>query len=121
LFITIGLPIGCYAFAFLCNDVSGCPAPSLLSPSKLFSPPILSNKTPFAHALDTLKAEVGWPGFAGLISTEAALGTFAWYALSLLLYVILPATEVDGVELKSGGKLKYRLNGKLHITDDLES
>jgi len=119
LLITIGLPIGCYAFAFLCNDVSGCPAPSLLSPSKLFSPPILSSKTPFAHALDTLKAEVGWPGFAGLISTEAALGTFAWYALSLLLYVILPATEVDGVELKSGGKLKYRLNAFLSAVTTL--
>lgn len=110
--ISFGLPIGCYAFTFLCNDVSGCPAPSLLSPSKLFTPPALSYKSGFQHALDTLKAETGWPGFSGLISVEAALGTLAWYAFSLLLYIILPASEVDGVELKSGGRLKYRFNGE---------
>jgi len=114
--ISFGLPIGCYAFAFLCNDVSGCPAPSLLNPSKLFSPPVLSNKAPWQHALDTLATEVGWPGFSGLLNTEAVLGTAAWYGLSFLLNAILPATEVEGVELRSGGRLKYRLNTFLTAT-----
>jgi len=108
--ISFGLPIGCYAFAFLCNDVSGCPAPSLLSPSKLFTPPSFSSQTPWEHALGTLAHEVGWPGFSGLISIEAVLGTLAWYALSLLLYVLLPAQEMEGTELRSGGRLKYRMN-----------
>ncbi|SMR52141.1 unnamed protein product [Zymoseptoria tritici ST99CH_3D1] len=108
--ISFGLPIGCYAFAFLCNDVSGCPAPSLLSPSKLFTAPALSNKSGFQHALDTLATEVGWPGWTGLLNTEAVVGTLAWYAISLLLYAILPAQEVEGVELSTGGKLKYRFN-----------
>jgi len=110
--ISVGLPIGCYAFAFLCNDVSGCPAPSLLSPTTLFTPPALSTRSGTQHALETLKAEVGWPGVAGLINTEAVVGTLVWYGLSLLLYVLLPASEVEGVELRSGGRLKYRFNGK---------
>lgn len=111
--ISFGLPIACYAFGFLCNDVSGCPPPSLLSPSKLFTPPTLSNKAPWQHALDTLKAEVGWPGWSGLINTEAVLGTLFWYGLSLLLYVLLPAQEVLGTELRTGGRLKYRFNAFL--------
>lgn len=113
LLISIGLPIGCYAFAFLCNDVSGCPAPSLLHPSTLFSSPPLSSQSGFDHTLDTLKREVGWPGFAGLISAQALLGTLGWYALSLVLYALLPAQEVEGVELKTGGRLMYRLNCRL--------
>ncbi|KAK4541722.1 c-5 sterol desaturase [Oleoguttula mirabilis] len=108
--ISFGLPIGCYAFAFLCNDVSGCPAPSLLSPRKLFTPSILSTQSGWQHALGTLKHEVGWPGFTGLINTEAVLGTLGWYGLSLLLYVLLPAQEVEGVKLRTGGRLKYRFN-----------
>lgn len=58
-----------------------------------------------------LKAEVGWPGWAGLVNLEGFLGTLAWYALSVVLLGLLPAYEVEGVELKIGGKLKYRLNG----------
>ncbi|KAL9535889.1 Delta(14)-sterol reductase [Sphaerulina musiva] len=111
--ISFGLPIACYAFGFLCNDVSGCPPPSLLSPAKLFTPPTLSNKAPWQHALDTLKADVGWPGWAGLINTEAVLGSLFWYGLSLLLYVLLPAHDVLGTELRTGGRLRYRFNAFL--------
>ncbi|KAF2774021.1 ERG24, C-14 sterol reductase [Teratosphaeria nubilosa] len=108
--ITFGLPLVCYAFAFLCNDVSGCPAPSLLSPRKLFTAPPYSTLSGWQHGLETLKKETGWPGWSGLINAEAALGTLGWYLLSLLLYIILPAQEVEGTVLRSGGRLKYRLN-----------
>ena len=111
--ISFGLPIACYAFAFLCNDVTGCPAPSLLSPRKLFTPDVLSRQAGWEHALDVLKKEVGWPGWTGLINTEAVLGTLFWYGLSLFLYVLLPAQEVQGTELRTGGRLKYRFNGML--------
>lgn len=107
------LPIVTYLFAFLCNDVSGCPAPSLLDPKKLFTPPALSTQTPWQHALDTLAREVGWPGLTGLVSWQALAGTLGWYGLSLALYRILPAQEVKGVELASGGRLGYRLNCEL--------
>ena len=59
-----------------------------------------------------LQQETGWPGFAGLVSLEATAGTLAWYGMSLLLYVLLPATEADGTELRSGGRLMYRMNCK---------
>jgi Delta14-sterol reductase len=108
--ISFFLPIVCYAFAFLCNDVSGCPAPAILSPRSLFTPPTFSRQSGWEHALDVLKKETGWPGFTGLLNMEAALGTAAWYLFSLLLYVVLPAQEVEGVELRSGGRLTYRLN-----------
>ncbi|KAK1815800.1 erg24, C-14 sterol reductase [Friedmanniomyces endolithicus] len=114
--LTFGLPFVCYAFVFLCNDVSGCPAPSLLTPSKLFAPPALSTRSPRQHALDTLKRETGWPGLGGLINAEAVLGTLAWYGWSLLLHVLLPAQEVEGTELATGGRLKYRFNGTSRVS-----
>nr|UBX54518.1 delta(14)-sterol reductase [Aspergillus sp.] len=33
--ITFGLPLLLYAFAFACNDVSGCPVPTFLQPQDL--------------------------------------------------------------------------------------
>jgi hypothetical protein len=97
--ISFGLPILVYVFAFACNDVSGCPAPSLLHPRSL--------------NLETLKREVGWHGPSTLLNTNAALGVAGYYLLSLTLYAFLPAQTMEGVELDSGGKLKYRFNGKL--------
>ncbi|KAK4982033.1 c-5 sterol desaturase, partial [Elasticomyces elasticus] len=94
--ITFGLPIGCYAFAFLCNDISGCPVPSLLHPSNL--------------TLDKLKRETGWPGFTGLLNTETVIATLGYYLFSLALYALLPGQEVQGTELRSGGRLKYKFN-----------
>jgi delta14-sterol reductase len=99
--ITFGLPILLYIFAFGCNDISGCPAPSLLSPKTL--------------SLETLKAEVGWPedGIRGLVTWEAMGWTLAYYLFSAVLYTVLPAQDVEGTELASGGRLMYRLNGEL--------
>lgn len=80
----------------VCNDVSGCPAPSLLHPTTL--------------NLDKLKQETGWPGFSGLINTQAVVATLGYYFLSLVLNFVLPAQEVEGTELRGGGRLKYRFN-----------
>jgi Delta14-sterol reductase len=96
--ITLGLPTLVYAFLFACNDVSGCPAPSLLSP-KTFT-------------LDKLKQDINWQGWHTFINPNAFYATLGWYAFSLLLYTILPATEVEGTALRSGGRLKYRFNSK---------
>lgn len=94
--ISFGLPVLVYVFTFLCNDISGCPAPVLLSPSKF--------------SFDQLKKEVGWTGIEGLLNTNAVLGTLGYYLLSLTLHAFLPGTEVQGTELRSGGKLSYRFN-----------
>ena len=102
--ISFGLPTLLYLFAFACNDISGCPAPSLLRPKTL--------------DLETLKQEVGWPdeGIWGLGSWEATGWTLAYYLFNAVLYAVLPATEAQGVELSSGRRLKYRLNGERNRT-----
>ncbi|PHH83267.1 hypothetical protein CDD82_2687 [Ophiocordyceps australis] len=96
--ISFGLPILVYVFAFACNNVSGCPPPSLLSPRTL--------------SLDQLKREVGWPqdGLSGLASFKATAALVGYYLLNLILYRILPAHEVQGTVLASGGRLNYRFN-----------
>jgi delta14-sterol reductase len=95
--ISFGLPVLVYVLTFFCNDISGCPAPSLLHPSRL--------------DLNQLKKEVGWTGFGALLNWQAFAGTLSYYLLSLTLYRVLPGEEVNGVALKSGTKLKYRFNG----------
>jgi hypothetical protein len=101
-----------YLFAFVCNDISGCPAPSLLHPQKLFTAPLLSTKSGWQHGTDVLKQEVGWPGWTGLINIEATIATLGWYGLSVALWALLPAYEIEGTELRTGGRLKYRMNGR---------
>ncbi|EFQ98015.1 Delta(14)-sterol reductase [Nannizzia gypsea CBS 118893] len=96
--LVLGLPILIYIFPFLCNDISGCPAPSLLSPS--------------SFSLEKLKIEVGWPenGIRGFYSTEATLYVLGYYLLSLVLQVFLPGREPEGVVLACGSRHKYKFN-----------
>lgn len=90
-----------YLGAFLVNDVSGCPPPSLLHPKGL--------------TLQTLKEETGWPsnGVLGLFSLKATLATLGYYLVTLLLAQVLPGGECQGPELKIGGRLWYKLNGMI--------
>ncbi|KEZ42626.1 Delta(14)-sterol reductase [Scedosporium apiospermum] len=96
--ISFGLPILMYVFTFACNDISGCPAPSLLNPKTL--------------DLGQLKREVGWPedGIIGVFDLNVTLYVLAYYLVNALLYGILPASEVQGTELATGGRLTYRFN-----------
>ena len=96
--LSLGLPVLVLAFGLGCNDKFGCPIPSLLEPKTL--------------RLDTLKHELGWPadGVWGLGSWRVTGWVLAYYLLSLVLYRVLPASEVDGTVLASGGRLKYRFN-----------
>lgn len=80
--------------------MTGCPAPALLSPQTL--------------SWEVLKSQVPWPenGLAGFASWKATGWMVAYYLLSLLLYRVLPATEVYGTKLRESGRpLKYRFNG----------
>ena len=98
--ITFGLPILCYLATFVCNDLAGCPIPSALSPSTL--------------SIETLKQEVGWPadGVWGLASWDVTFKVLGYHALTLILHRVLPGEHVEGTELASGGKLKYKFNSK---------
>ncbi|KAK1147061.1 erg24, C-14 sterol reductase [Aspergillus melleus] len=97
--ITLGLPVLLYFFAFACNDVSGCPAPSVLSPQTL--------------SWAKLRAEIGWPagGLRYLGSWEATGVVLGYYLFSLLLWRILPAQTTHGTKLvHHGRRLEYRFN-----------
>ncbi|TQS38326.1 hypothetical protein Golomagni_01169 [Golovinomyces magnicellulatus] len=96
--VSFGLPLIIYLTTFLCNDISGCPVPSLLSPFTLTS--------------EHLKQEVGWPvnGIRGLVSWDVSIKVLGYYLLNAIIHRVLPGEEVDGVELECGGKLRYKLN-----------
>jgi Delta14-sterol reductase len=93
-----GLPILVYLSIFLCNDVAGCPAPSLLHPKSI--------------TLARLKAETPWPeqGWSGLIDLEVTGWVLAYYGLSLALQLLLPGTKSTGAKLDCGGRHQFKFN-----------
>lgn len=99
--IFFSLPVLLNALYFTCNDKTGCPVPILLSPSDF--------------TWETLKSQIPWPqdGLWGLASWKVTGWLLAYYMLSLVLHVVLPANEILGTKLKQSGRpLKYRLNCK---------
>ena len=97
--LTFGLPVVVYLVALSCNDVSGCPSPSILHPTTL--------------TLTKLRAETDWPsnGILGLFSLKAMVTTLGYYLVLLLMLRLLPGVECQGAELKTGGRLWYKING----------
>lgn len=97
--ITVLLPLFVYTTVFLCNDVSGCPAPALLEPTSL--------------TLEKLQAQTPWPenGIAGLHDWTVTAWVSTYYFLSLVLQLVLPGEEAEGLLLASGGRLMYKFNG----------
>ncbi|RAH62170.1 C-14 sterol reductase [Aspergillus piperis CBS 112811] len=97
--ITIGLPLLLTFFAFGCNDVSGCPVPSLLSPR--------------TFTWEKWAAETGWPegGIRALFDWKVTVAVLAYYVFVLLLWRLLPAQKVHGTKLVHHGRpLEYRMN-----------
>src|SRR6266566_7175765 len=54
-----------------------------------------------------------WHGFLGAIRpTVGALVAYpAWMIFQALLFLVLPGRTVEGLPLKDGSRLRYRLNG----------
>ena len=96
--ITFGLPIVVYLSIFLCNDVSGCPAPSLLNLKTL--------------SWAKLKAEIPLlgGGLTSLLDVKVTGWVLAYYALCLALQLLLPGVESTGVKLDNGARHKYKFN-----------
>jgi hypothetical protein len=64
--------------------------------------------------LNQLKREVGWPaeGVRGLFNWQSLFAYTGYLLVNAILYRLLPAVQVKGTVLPSGGRLDYRLNSK---------
>jgi delta14-sterol reductase len=62
--------------------------------------------------IEALKRDVGWPaeGIYGLASWDVSAKVLGYYLFSAILHKVLPGEELEGTELASGGKLKYKFN-----------
>ncbi|KAI9751169.1 MAG: erg24, C-14 sterol reductase [Lichina confinis] len=96
--MTLGLPVLCFLTTFLCNDIAGCPIPCILHPS--------------TFTWQLFKEESGWPRDAlyGFTNRTVVAWVLGYHALSVVMQLGLPGQEVEGVELRSGGRLKYKFN-----------
>lgn len=84
--IVVGLPVVCYLLVFLCGS-GGCLE---LAPLK-------------APAMDV--------SFEKIYSMEGLAVYLGWMCFVLLLHLVLPGREVEGVKLADGRRLKYKMNG----------
>lgn len=66
--------------------------------------------------------EKGWPAlplrlptaadFAASFSWEAVKVYLAWFLFQMVLHLVVPGKMADGVQLRDGNRLKYRINGE---------
>ncbi|CCM01906.1 uncharacterized protein FIBRA_03977 [Fibroporia radiculosa] len=94
LFVTLSVPITTYALYFSCSEATGGCPPAISTPA----------------ILDVLG---DWSWWKNLWDTEATLIYLCWYAFCVVAWYILPGDWVEGVPLRTGGKKKYKINGKL--------
>jgi delta14-sterol reductase len=95
LFVTLVVPFTAYSLYFACNEpAGGCPpkAWDLLA----------------TRALDAVANPQWW---LGLWDTRASAIYAAWYAFCVIAWAVLPGDTIEGIELRNGQKLKYKMNG----------
>ncbi|KAG8686279.1 erg24, C-14 sterol reductase, partial [Ceratobasidium sp. 395] len=91
--VSLGVPFALYALYFSCNEASGgCP------------PPVWALPFNFVRAVQ----DRGW--WASLFDAKATVAYFGWYAFTVFAWAVLPGDWVEGVELRSGGRLSYKIN-----------
>lgn len=96
LFVTLSVPATLYALYFGCSEQSGgCP------------PPL---------STDAIVAALTSPDWwVGLWDTQAALMYLGWYAFCVTAWFVLPGDWVEGTTLRTGGKVKYKINGAYFV------
>jgi hypothetical protein len=97
-FVSLTVPLTIYGLYFTCSEASGgCP------------PPLWSLPFNFVRSV----RDLDW--WASLFDGKATAAYFAWYAFTVLAWYILPGDWVEGPELRSGGRLSYKVNGRFFL------
>ncbi|KDN41625.1 hypothetical protein RSAG8_07303, partial [Rhizoctonia solani AG-8 WAC10335] len=92
-FVSATVPLTIYGLYFSCSEASGgCP------------PPLWSLPVNFVAAVES----IDW--WKSLYDKEAAIAYAAWYAFTVVAWWLLPGDWVEGTELRTGGRIKYKIN-----------
>ncbi|CAE6445215.1 unnamed protein product [Rhizoctonia solani] len=91
--VATGTPIVVYGLYYSCSEASGiCQLPHWSSPLQVI----------------TAISDSNW--WKGVFDVEATVAYFAWYALLVAAWYLLPGEWLEGTELRIGGRKKYKLN-----------
>ncbi|KAH7337213.1 ERG4/ERG24 ergosterol biosynthesis protein [Rhizoctonia solani] len=92
-FVSTTVPLTIYGLYFTCSEASGgCP------------PPLWSIPVNFVNAVES----IDW--WKSLFDKEAAIAYAAWYAFTVAAWWLLPGDWVEGTELRTGGRIQYKIN-----------
>lgn len=95
LFISIAAPFFSYAFHYACSEkAGGCPRSYFDLPSG------------FVESVQ----DVNW--WKAQWDPEGVAIYFAWYAFTVLAWLILPGDWVEGLPTRTGELVKYKINGE---------
>lgn len=92
LFVTTSVPFFTYVLFYFCNEASGCQFP----PKDLNA----AWQRMSAGVANSFLDGQGWAIY------------FAWYAFTVLAWAVVPGPWIEGAELRTGHKLKYKINGE---------
>jgi len=92
--IILIVPVLVYSLYFGCSDQNGCP--------------------PLFTSIKNLDVStLGNPNFwKSLWDTEAMLVYLAWYTFCVVSWAVLPGDWVEGLPLRNGQRIEYKINGK---------
>ncbi|ODQ63336.1 ERG4/ERG24 ergosterol biosynthesis protein [Nadsonia fulvescens var. elongata DSM 6958] len=72
----------------------------------------LTNSSNYVSSI-AIAFQTAWPGWSGLLNLRSVYAYLLWFGALVVLDRVLPGKEVEGVELRDGKKLKYKMNGRL--------
>lgn len=106
LFVSTSVPLTAYGLYYFCNGETGCAVP----PEN------------WRASLDMMLEGV----VKSCFDWKAWAIYFGWYAFTVLAWAVLPGPWAEGTELRTGVKLKYKINGewwcwRSGITEDVSS
>jgi Delta14-sterol reductase len=99
LFVTIVSPLIVYALYFSCSEqAGGCPS--------------LDHSALLASLGDAIMDLKWWQS---LWDTKAILIYLGWYAFCVVSWMVLPGNWIEGAELRTGERKRYKMNGKCTV------